>query len=168
MVHAGFVIDRMKQDDWKGVRSIYEEGISTGLATFETRIPTYEEWNANHLENCRIVARNGLEIVGWAALSPVSKRKAYSGVAEVSVYVRRSNQGQHIGKSLLNALIKESEGNSIWTLQASIFPENLPSVRLHQSCGFRMIGKRERIGKLGDVWRDTLLFERRSEITGVS
>lgn len=157
------VIDEMRAADWERVRAIYAEGIATGEATFETEAPEWERWDAAHLRDARLVAREGPVIKGWAALSPVSARKVYTGVAEVSVYVGEDFWGEGIGRLLLEALIKVSERIGIWTLQASIFPENFASVRLHLRCGFREVGRRERIAKLRGAWRDTLLLERRSK-----
>ena len=157
------VIDQMRASDWEQVRAIYLEGIRTGHATFETEAPTWERWDEAHLPVARVVMRDGERVLGWAALSPVSKRQVYRGVAELTVYVAESARGQGIGRTLLEALIIESERNGIWTLQASIFPENTASVELHRRCGFREVGRRERIAMLNGVWRDTLLFERRSE-----
>jgi len=157
-------IEQMKAGDWEQVRSIYLEGIAAGNATFETEAPSWEKWDEGHLRIARLVMRDRDEVLGWAALSPVSKRSAYRGVAELTVYVTESARGQGIGRALLEALIKESENNGIWTLQASIFPENTASVKLHLACGFREVGRRERIAILNGVWRDTLLFERRSKI----
>ena len=157
------VVDELKPSDWERVRSIYLEGIKSGNSTFETDAPSWEQWDAAHHKFARLVARDGDEVLGWAALSAVSKRSVYRGVAEVTVYVAESARGQGIGHALLQALIVESEQNGIWTLQASIFPENAASVRLHLRCGFREIGRRERIAMLKGVWRDTLLFERRSK-----
>ena len=152
----------MRDSDWEQVRSIYLEGIRSGHSTFETDAPTWERWNEAHLPIARLVMRDGDTILGWAALSPVSKRHVYRGVAELTVYVSTKARGQGIGRLLLEALIDESEKNGIWTLQASIFPENAASVKLHRRCGFREVGRRERIAMLNGVWRDTLLFERRS------
>jgi phosphinothricin acetyltransferase len=157
------VIDQMRASDWEQVRAIYLEGIRTGHATFETEAPSWERWDEAHLPFARLVMRDGERVLGWAALSPVSKRQVYRGVAELTVYVAESARGQGIGRALLEALIIESERNGIWTLQASIFPENTASVELHRRCGFREVGRRERIAMLNGVWRDTLLFERRSE-----
>ncbi|HEX5883157.1 MAG TPA: GNAT family N-acetyltransferase [Pyrinomonadaceae bacterium] len=162
-----FVIDQMKPGDWEQVRSIYLEGIATGHTTFETGAPSWEKWDAGHLQVARLVARKGDKVLGWAALSAVSSRDVYRGVAELSVSVAEASRGQGIGRALLDALIEESERNGIWTLQASIFPENTASVKLHLRCGFREVGRRERIAKLKGVWRDTLLFERRSKTVGV-
>jgi phosphinothricin acetyltransferase len=161
-----YVIDAMTADDWGRVRSIYLEGIATGHATFETEAPSWADWDAAHLREPRLVARDGAEILGWAALSPVSSRRVYGGVAEVSVYVAEGGRGRGVGRALLEALVAESERRGIWTLQAGIFPENEASVRLHLRCGFREVGRRERIGRLRGVWRDTLLLERRSRTVG--
>jgi len=157
----------MGPGDWENVRSIYLEGIATGDATFETGAPSFADWDKAHLTCARLVARRGDQTIGWAALSPVSQRCVYGGVAEVSVYVSSSSRGLGVGRSLLERLIAESERNGIWTLQAGIFPENLGSLALHRSCGFREVGRRERIGKLKGIWRDTILLERRSTFVGV-
>ena len=156
------IIDHMQASDWEQVRAIYLEGIRSGHATFETDAPSWEKWDEGHHQFARLVMREGETILGWAALSPVSKRHVYRGVAEVTVYVSETARGKGIGRVLLEALIEESEKNGIWTLQASIFPENIASVQLHRRCGFREVGRRERIAMLNGVWRDTLLFERRS------
>ncbi len=158
----------MRADHWSSVCSIYLEGISTGQATFETEAPPWESWDAAHLSFGRLVAREEDKLIGWAALSPISRRHAYSGVAEVSVYVARNNRGQGVGRALLERLIVESEGNGIWTLQAVVFPENAATLALHQACGFREVGRRERIAKLKGVWRDTILLERRSNSVGLT
>jgi L-amino acid N-acyltransferase YncA len=157
-----FQITSMLDEDWEQVRQIYQEGIDTGHATFETKPPDYNEWHSSHLSFGRLVARTGSLVKGWAALSPVSRRAAYAGVAETSVYVGQAYRGNRIGRSLLQALVDQSESNGIWTLQAVMFPENEASLALHRNCGFREVGRRERISKLKGVWRDTLLFERRS------
>ena len=162
------VIDQMNNADWKQIRSIYLEGIATGHATFETEAPSREKWNDSHLQTARLVARDSENVLGWAALSPVSTRCVYGGVAEISVYVGETGRGRGTGRALLQALIAESEKNGIWTLQAGIFPENSASVNLHLKCGFREVGRRERIGKLNGVWRDTLLLERRSKSVGIA
>lgn len=163
-----YLVDGMQTGDWEQVRSIYLEGIATGHSTFETDAPSREAWDAAHLGEPRLVARGGDEILGWAALSPVSSRRVYAGVAEVSVYVAEGGRGRGVGRALLEALVAGSERVGIWTLQAGIFPENAASVRLHLRCGFREVGRRERIGKLRGVWRDTLLLERRSQNVGAS
>ena len=162
-----YCIERMIETDWEQVRSIYREGIMTGNATFEQEPPDWDEWNAKHLSCCCLVARSGDTVKGWAALSPVSSRCVYAGVAEVSVYVGERFRGERIGRALLSALVDVSEKNEIWTLQAGIFPENTASIRLHKSCGFREVGRRERIGKMDGVWRDTVLLERRSRVVGI-
>ncbi len=154
----------MTAGDWPEVREIYAEGIATGHATFEDRAPQWKEWDACHLSVCRLVLRSDGEIAGWAALSPVSARKVYRGVAEVSVYVAGSARGKGLGSVLLEALVRESEAVAIWTLQASIFPENEASLRMHRKFGFRVVGRRERIAQMNGVWRDTLLLERRSPV----
>lgn len=165
-------IIKMQPQHWQDVAQIYAEGIATGNATFQKDIPTWEEWDSSHLKNCRFVAievtpnTEGV-VVGWAALTPVSGRCVYAGVAEVSVYVTPQYSGHGVGKMLMNSLIESSEIDGLWTLQAGIFPENIGSVCLHESVGFRQIGRRERIGKMDGKWRDTLLLERRSEKIGV-
>ena len=163
-----YVVEQMKPGDWQAVRAIYLEGIRSGHSTFETEAPAWERWDDGHLQTPRLVARSGESVAGWAALSAVSKRSVYRGVAEVTVYVAEAVRGQRIGRALLEALIDESEKNGIWTLQASIFPENVASVALHLNCGFREVGRRERIGKQNGIWRDTLLFERRSKASEFS
>ena len=160
-------ITAMLPKHWPAVKAIYEAGLATGNASFQASAPTWEEWDAAHLKHSRLVGTEGQTIVGWAALTPVSGRCVYAGVAEVSVYIDTANRGKGIGKFLLNELINESEKNGLWTLQAGIFPENTASVQLHEKCGFRFIGTREKIGKMGDRWRDTVLLERRSKIVGV-
>lgn len=162
----GLTTDKMKAEDWGAVQSIYREGIATGDATFEMETPEWEEWDKKHLNDCRIVARKDGQVAGWAALSPVSSRCVYAGVAEVSIYVTASARGMGIGKTLLRTLIEESERKGIWTLQAGIFPENEASIALHKAYGFREVGYRERIGKMNGIWRDVILFERRSEVAG--
>ena len=157
----------MQDGDWETVRAIYLEGIATGQAAFETDAPNWETWDANHLRLCRLVARAESKVIGWAALSPVSRRPVYSGVAEVSVYVAATNRGHGVGGGLLRALVRESEQAGIWTLQASIFPENTPSITLHQACGFRKIGYQESKACLKGVWRDVVLMERRSKEVGL-
>jgi len=151
--------------DSQEVARIFEDGIRTGEATFETAAPSWEEWDAAHTEH-RLVAELDGAVVGWAALSPVSERCCYGGVAESSVYVAEEVRGRGVGRELLEELIRRSEAAGIWTLQAGIFPENKPSLRLHLVCGFRLVGVRERLGELNGVWRDVLLLERRSEVAG--
>ena len=157
----------MTPSDWGAVSTIYAEGIATGLATFETSLPAYDCWNSAHMQSCRFVAIQNNTIVGWAALSPVSSRCIYGGIAEVSVYIAENSRGMGIGKLLMIQLITESETEGLWTLQSGIFPENKGSIELHKKMGFRYIGKRERVGKLNGVWMDNVLFERRSKTVGV-
>lgn len=162
-----YLISEMTAADWPQVVKIYEQGIAGGQATFETEAPTWERWDAGHRRDCRLVARAGDRVLGWAALSPVSSRPAYAGVAEVSVYVGADEQGRGIGRALLGALIERSEELGVWTLQAAIFPENQASVTLHERSGFRVVGRRERVARLREVWRDTVILERRSRVAGV-
>ncbi|PYP85034.1 MAG: N-acetyltransferase [Candidatus Angelobacter sp. Gp1-AA117] len=154
----------MVAEDWPTVREIYLQGISTGNATFETGAPGWENWNAGHLPSCRLVARSAGVVLGWAALTSVSDRCVYAGVGDLSVYVAEDARGKGIGLKLLKALIGASEQAGIWTLQAGIFPENVASIELHQRCGFRVVGRREKIGCMDGRWRDTLLLERRSKV----
>jgi phosphinothricin acetyltransferase len=155
----------LRQDDWPEVAAIYEDGIRTGNATFEVGVPTWERWDAAHPKH-RLVAELDGRVAGWAALSPVSDRSCYRGVAENSVYVGAWARGRGVGRSLLEELIARSEAAGIWTLTAGIFPENKASIRLHMVCGFRLVGVHERLGELDGVWRDVLLLERRSEVVG--
>jgi L-amino acid N-acyltransferase YncA len=154
----------MQPDDWTAVAAIYAEGIATGHATLETTVPPYEAWDAARLAHPRLVARADGVVRGWVALVPYSRRDVYRGVAEEMIYVAESARGQGIGGGLLRAMIEEAERAGIWTLQASIFPENEASIALHERCGFRIVGTRERLGKLGDAWRDVVLMERRSAL----
>ncbi len=154
-------------EDWEAVASIYAEGIATGLATFEKQVPTYEVWDKAHLKWCRIVAFDNNIILGWAALSPISGRCVYGGVAEVSVYVGQAYNRKGVGKVLMYELISQSENNGYWTLQSGIFPENVGSIALHKMVGFRYLGTRERVGQLDGIWKNNLLFERRSKIVGI-
>jgi len=155
-------------EHWQAVRYIYEEGIKTGNATFEQQSPDWETWNTSHVTHSRIVAIVDNEIAGWAALTAVSGRCVYAGVAEVSVYVAEKFRGQKIGNALLRELIEHSEQNNIWTLQAGIFPKNMGSIKIHEANGFRVIGYRERIGQMNGVWRDAILMERRSNVVGIN
>jgi len=158
----------MTPDDWPNVRAIYLEGIATGNATFETDAPSWETWDRAHVADPRLVARDADgSVLGWAAVTPVSGRCVYAGVADLSVYVSAAARGRGVGRALLTALIQSSERAGIWTLQAGIFPENAPSLALHRACGFRDVGRRERIGKMHGVWRDVLLLERRSVSAGI-
>lgn len=164
-VSFNFRITPMLPEDWPAVEEIYRQGIATGNATFEAESPGWESWNAKHHPHSRLVARDERRILAWAALSPVSTRRVYAGVAEVSIYVADAARGKGVGKALLAALVEHSEQHGIWTLQAGIFPENTASIALHKACGFREVGVREQIGKLAGVWRSTVLLERRSQIT---
>lgn len=157
----------MTPQDWPAVQAIYLEGIATGNATFETSAPEWEKWDAAHIASSRLVARVNREVLGWAALSAVSSRCVYAGVAEVSIYVAGSGRGRGIGMRLLSELVKASEEAGMWTLQAGIFAGNEASIRLHERCGFRIVGRRERLGQLQGTWRDIIFMERRSEVVGV-
>lgn len=159
-------IRAMAPEDWSEVARIYQEGISSGTATFEQEVPSWAVWDNAHLGHSRWVAAAGAVLHGWAALSPVSRRACYAGVAEVSIYVSALARGQGLGRRLLQQLLESAESAGIWTLQAGVFAENSASVQLHQSCGFRFVGRRERIAQLDGRWRDTLLFERRSSTVG--
>jgi L-amino acid N-acyltransferase YncA len=149
----------VRSEDWLCVAEIYWDGMRDGLATFETEVPSWEDWDKAH--SLRLVAELDGEVVGWAALSPASARRCYSGVAENSVYVARHVQGRGIGRALLEALVKRARLAGVWTIQTAIFPENRASLALHEACGFRVVGRRERIGKRDGLWRDTLLLEKR-------
>lgn len=162
-----YVIAALESADWDAARVIYLEGIATRNATFETEAPSWGKWDASHFPFARLVARRGTKVLGWAALSPVSTRQCYEGVAEATIYVGAAHQRQGVGRALLQALIAESERHGIWTLQASVFPENLASLALVRQCGFREVGRRERIAQLDDAWRHTILLERRSHAVGV-
>jgi L-amino acid N-acyltransferase YncA len=163
----GVVIGVLTKKDWEKVRAIYVEGIKTGNATFEKSAPEWEKWDAGHLQSCRLVARAGDDVVGWAALSPVSGRCVYAGVAEVSIYVAERARGRGIGGKLLAALVEASEREGIWTLQGGVFPENAASIALQKRAGFRIVGRREKLGAMDGRWRDVVLMERRSKVAGV-
>jgi L-amino acid N-acyltransferase YncA len=153
----------LRPGDWPEVARIYAEGIATGDATFEIEVPSWEAWDAAHLPGHRFVAERGGRVIGWIALAPVSTRRCYAGVAEVSVYVAEDARGEGVGSELLATAIASSERDGIWTLQTSVFPENAASLALLRRFGFRTVGTRERIGRLDGSWRDTVLVERRSE-----
>jgi L-amino acid N-acyltransferase YncA len=183
MLKMDIKIEKMLPEDWVEVAQIYAEGMATGNATFQKEVPNWTTWDGEHLPYGRLIARKmgknevytdlsrdyreGSPILGWAALTAVSGRCVYAGVAELSVYVAASARGQGIGKLLMDNLIKEAETNGLWTLQAGIFPENIGNVQLHLKMGFRQIGYREKVGQMDGIWRDTLLFERRSSVVGV-
>ena len=152
----------LAEDDWPTVAEIYWDGMRDGLATLETEVPSWEVWDRTHLARHRLVAEQLSEVVGWAALSRVSSRRCYRGVAETTVYVAREAQGRGVGRALLEGLIVGAEEAGIWTIQASIFPENRASLALHERCGFRVVGTRDRIAKRDGIWRDTVFLERRS------
>lgn len=157
-------IRKLSAKYWDQVKIIYQKGIDNGNATFQTGAPSWEDWDQSHLASCRITMQEDGKVIGWAALTPVSSRCVYAGVAEVSVYVDPAQSGKGIGLTLLNELVRQSEAEGIWTLQAGIFPENKASLRIHEKAGFRILGTREKIGKQNDIWRDTALLERRSSI----
>lgn len=154
----------LQKEDWQTVRKIYQQGMDTGIATFETQVPDWEIWNAKFLEACRLVADADGKVVGWAALSPTSKRAVYQGVVEVTIYVDLNQTGKRIGTQLMSSLVKASEEAGFWTLQSSIFSENKSSIKLHQRAGFRIIGTRDKIAKRGGIWKDTVFLERRSNL----
>lgn len=160
-------IDKMTPQDWEMVRTIYQEGLDTRNASFETETPSWEEWDKKHHKECRLVYRVGNEVLGWAALSPTSARWVYRGVAEVSIYIKEGEHRKGLGRKLLKALVECSEENGFWTLQGGIFPENVASVKLHERCGFRLVGRREKVGKHFGLWRDTVILERRSKKVGI-
>jgi L-amino acid N-acyltransferase YncA len=159
-------IAAMSPSHWPAVARIYEEGIATGDATFETSVPSWNDWDAGHLRDHRLVALLGGEVVGWAGVSGVSDRCVYGGVVESSVYVAENARGRGVGRALLDALVASTESEGIWTMQAGVFPENVASLTLHERSGFELVGRRKRLGRLNGAWRDVLLLERRSEIVG--
>jgi phosphinothricin acetyltransferase len=156
-------ISPLLPNHWPAVKTIYEQGIATGHATFQTSAPEWIEWDGAHLKHSRLVALENGQVIGWAALTPVSGRCVYAGVAEISVYIAPDHRGKKIGETLLKALITDSEQHGLWTLQAGVFPENTASIKIHENCGFRQVGFREKIGQMNGIWRDTLLLERRSK-----
>ena len=165
-VSAQVAIAALGPGDWDDVARIYAEGIATRLATFETEVPSWEAWNDAHLAEHRFIAYEAGRAAGWAALAPVSSRCVYAGVAEASVYVAAAARGRGVGTALLSALVASSEAGGVWTLEAGILPENEASVRMHERCGFRVVGRRERLGRMDGEWRDVLLLERRSRVAG--
>jgi L-amino acid N-acyltransferase YncA len=166
MKNTPLTIRPLLPQDWPSVKAIYLEGIATGNATFETDAPEWKDWDSRHLQAARMAAESEERVVGWAALSPVSSRSVYAGVAELSIYVAAPMRGRGVGRTLLGALIRESEARGFWTLQTGIFPENKASLALHKKCGFRIVGRRERIGNMNGRWRDVLFLERRSKAVG--
>lgn len=163
-----YIIDEMTQNDWEQVSNIYLEGIQTGKATFQSEIPSWENWNKSHISSCRLVARSGNEVLGWTALSATSSRCVYAGVAEVSIYIGQKYREHGIGKMLLESLVNLSEKNGFWTLQSGIIRKNSSSIALHKKCGFREIGIREKVAKMNNgEWHDVVLMERRSKVIGI-
>jgi len=164
-----YKVDEMMQTDWPQVAAIYLEGIKTGKATFQTEVPSWENWNKEHANSCRLVLRLGNSVLGWGALSPTSSRCVYEGVVEVSIYIAENHRGKGLGKVLLEHLIKLSEENGFWTLQSGIIRENTSSIILHEKCGFRELGIREKIAKMNNgKWLDVVLMERRSKTVGIN
>lgn len=157
----------MQKSDWKAVAAIYQQGIATGMATFEQEVPSYKIWDKAHVPKCRLVAEINHTVVGWAALSPVSSRCVYGGVGEVSVYIHQDHRAKGLATALMNRLVHQSEAEGFWTLQSGIFPENIASIQLHQKQGFRLLGKREKVAKLHGEWKDNLVFEKRSSKIGI-
>lgn len=159
-------IRQFTHDEWDYVKAIYLEGIQTGNATFQTEAPSKEQWFEGHINECNVGYFQDNKMLGWAALSNVSSRCVYSGVAEVSIYIKQTERGKGIGDILLRSLIEKSESQGFWTLQAGIFPENIASLKLHLNNGFREVGRREKLGKMKGIWRDVILLERRSNVIG--
>ena len=157
----------IEKNHFTEIANIYRQGLETGHATFETTVPSWEDWDKGKLSHSRLAAVSNDTVVGWAALSAVSDRCVYGGVAELSIYIANDHKGKGIGKALMSKLIEQSEAHGIWTLQSGMFPENEATVALHKSLGFRIIGYREKIGKLRDTWRDTIIMERRTTTTGI-
>jgi phosphinothricin acetyltransferase len=161
-----FAIDELRPGDWDQIRQIYLDGLATGQASFEVDAPSWEAWNKNHHGHSRLVARQNGRVIAWAALAPVSARQCYGGVAEVSLYVAANQRGKGVGRRLLQAVIESSERHGIWSLCGATFPENQASIRLQLACGFRIVGRCERVAQHHGVWRDTILTERRSRVMG--
>lgn len=164
-----YVIEALQPCDWEAVSNIYYEGILTKNATFQNEVPTWQEWDESHLKNCRFIAKCNDVIVGWAALSPISNRPVFRGVAEDSIYIKEGYRGKGVAKCLMEHLIKQSEADGIWTLEAKIFPENIESIALHEKFGYVNVGTRSKIGRMASgEWRDIVVMERRSRIVGNS
>ncbi len=162
------IIEAMTKDDWSDIKRIYQQGLDSGVSTFQTAVPSYDEWDDKHVPSCRLVARINKQVVGWAALTKVSHRCVYEGVAEVSIYMDSAFHGQGIGSKLLTQLINASEDNGFWTLQSTILTENVASIELHTKCGFNIIGIRSKIGKGKDgFWKDVVIAEKRSNSVGI-
>ena len=162
-----FLIDDLRPEDWQQVRQIYLDGLASGQASFEVEAPSWENWDQRFHRHSRLVVRENGHVIAWAALAPVSARPCYAGVAEASLYVAVDHRGRGISKQLLQALIESSERNGIWSLYGATFPENTPSIKLQLACGFRIVGRRERIAQHRGVWRDTIITERRSKVVGL-
>lgn len=160
-------IFKIESHHYPQIAAIYLQGISSGNATFQTEVPDWTDWDKSHLPHSRLAVFVNNDIAGWAALTPVSSRCVYAGVGEVSIYIADKYRGKGIGKALFSQLIKDSEENGLWTLQSGIFPENTASIKLHEACGFRQIGYREKIGKMNGIWRDNIILERRSKTAGI-
>lgn len=160
-------IEKLTEKHWPEVKAIYVSGVATGNANFSHNIPDWDSWDKTHVKNCRLVATEDSAVLGWAALTAISDHCVFAGVAEVSVYIAEGARGRGIGKKLLSELVKLSENNNFWTLESRIFTENLASIKIHKENGFRIIGSRERIGRMNGIWRDTLLLERRSVNVGI-
>lgn len=164
-----FVADKMRREDFDEIIRIYEQGIQTGISTFQTKAPTYEEWDEGHIKECRLVVRGEKKILGWASLSKIFQREVYNGLLELSIYIDEEARGKGVGKALLKSLIKESENHEIWSLQSLIIKENKSSIALHEKCGFRQVGYWQRAGKMtnDNLWYDVVIMERRSDIVGI-
>jgi L-amino acid N-acyltransferase YncA len=160
-------IEKLTQKHWPEVRAIYESGLATGNANFNHQVPDWEKWDNTHVKKCRLLAMHDGKVYGWAALTAIADNCVFAGVAEVSIYIAKDSRGKGIGKQLLSELVRQSEGNDFWTLEARVFTENFASIKIHEENGFRIVGSRERIGQLNGVWRDTLLLERRSIVVGI-
>ncbi len=162
------MIRAITSTDATEILHIYDLGLQTRNATFEVKVPTWKEWDNKHHLHSRLALVEEDQILGWAALAPFSKREVYNGVAEVSIYIHPAHSGKGIGSKLMQELIRSSEENKIWTLFSSVFPENQATIRLHTKFGFNLLGRREKIAQLDGIWRDTLIFERRSKIVGIN
>lgn len=163
------VVRAMNTSDWAQVAAIYEQGIATKMATFQNQAPTYLEWDQSHLSICRLVLAQGEAVLGWVALSPVSERAVFKGVAEVSIYLDATCRGQGLGKQLMLSLLEESESHGLWCIESRVFADNQPSLALHEKCGFRRVGLRENIGYDEKIkqWRSLVILEKRSTTVGV-